>query len=325
MIDTRLILVTGISGSGKSTTTRSLARQLHLNGIRCHWLHEEIRRHPIRDGEFTLGPLETEADYQRNIQDMYRRWGRMLGRILRSKSVYIMEGVLTDNIIRYFFEGDYPPEKIMEYYDGLFQLLAPVRPALVQLYRPNVRATLEGIYPLRGQWWKDLILSGINNKRYMLNRGLSGDAGVYAMWEDYQALSNVCIRRYNGPKITMDTSDGTWEQITKKITYFLGLDFLPPVVLTIDNPEQYCGRYTVEVEGKIHSIEVCFDGFRLFVKSWWPVMPLETLGQNRFEFISFPIRLTFQRDATGRVDSLDATGTYDWEIVGTHMQRIMAD
>ncbi len=325
MLDTRLILVTGISGSGKSTTTRSLAHQLRLNGVRCRWLHEEIRRHPIRDGEFTLGPLETEADYQRNIQEMYRRWKVMLGRILRSKSVYIMEGVLTDNIIRYFYEGDYPPEKIMEYYDGLFSLLAPANPVLVQLHRPDIRAALESIYPIRGDWWKKLILSGINNKRYMSNRGLSGDAGVYSMWEDYQALSDVCIRRYNGPNITVDTTEGKWEQYTMKITTYLGLKYFPPVVLPVVRPEQYCGKYSVVVDGETNTIEVCHDGSRLFVKSWWPLMPLETLGRDRFEFISFPIRLTFHKDAAGRVCSLDATGTYDWEIVGTRMQRVETD
>lgn len=322
MIDTRLILITGMSGAGKSTTSQKLARQLRLNGIRCHWLHEEIRNHPIRLGEFTLGRLETEEDYRRNIEDMYRRWERMQKRILRSKSVYIMEGVLTDNILRYFYEGDYPAEKIMAYYEELFRQLAPVRPVVVHLYRPDVRATLESLYPQRGEWWKKLILSGINNQRYLSNRGLSGDEGVYRMWEDYQALSDAAIQAYPGPQIKVDTSAGQWDRTMENVTAFLGLKYFPSEVRPVIHPEQYSGRYSVEVEGQTHSIEVCHEGTRLYVRSWWPVMPLEPLGGSRFEFRSFPITLAFRRDTAGRVDSVDVSGIYDWEIVGTRMRRV---
>ncbi len=322
MIDTRLILITGMSGSGKSTTARNLARQLRLNGVRCHWLHEEIRRHPIRDGEFTVAPLDTEANYRINIEDMYRRWERMQRHILRSKSVYIMEGVLADNIIRYFFEGDYPREKILAYYEELFRRLAPVRPVAVLLDRPDVRATLESIYPWRGEWWKKLILSGINNGRYMADRGLTGDEGVYRMWEDYQALSREAIRRCPGPKVVLDTSGGQWDVYMERLTTALGLKYFPPQVVPVEQPEQYCGQYSVEVAGEVNTIEVCHEGGQLYVRSWWPVMALEPLGRSRFEFCSFPIRLTFRRDQAGQVDSVEVTGTYDWEIVGTRMKRL---
>ncbi len=322
MIDTKLILIDGMSGAGKSTTTQNLARQYRLNGIRCHWLHEEVRNHPIRDGEFTLGSLVAEEDYRRNIQEMYRRWEHLAKRILRSKSVYLMEGVLTSNIIRYFFECDYPPEKILAYYEGLFRRLAPVRPVVVHLYRPNVRATLESIYEQRGKWWKKLILSGGNLQRYLTKHGLSGEEGVYTMWEHYQALSEAAVQCFSGPKITIDTSGRQWDSYIEQLTTYLGLRYYPPEVIPVKHPEQYCGQYTVQVEEQTHSIDVCYDGMRLYVKSWWPYTPLLALGNSRFEFSSFPIKLAFRKDKTGRVDSVDVSGIYDWEIVGTRMKKI---
>ncbi len=321
MINTQLILIDGMSGSGKSTTTQNLARQFRLNGIRYHWLHEEIREHPIRDGEFSLGPLVTKADYQRNMADMFRRWERQVQRIRRSKSVYLMEGVLTSNIIRYFYEGDYRLEKVLEYYQELYKRMAPVRPVIVHLHRTNVRETLESIYDQRGEWWKKLILSGGNLQRYLSNHGLSGDEGVYTMWEHYQALSEAAVGCYPGPKLTIDTSGRQWDSYIENITLFLGLRYFPPQVIPVDHPKEYCGQYTVQVEGKEHAIDVCYDGRRLYVRSWWPVMPLLSLGGSRFEFSSFPIKLAFRKDAAGRVDSVDVTGIYDWEIVGTRMKR----
>jgi hypothetical protein len=321
MIDTKLILITGMSGSGKSSTAQNLARQFRLNGIRYRWLHEEIRRHPIREGEFTVAPRDTEENYRRNIDDMYRRWERLRERILRSQSVYIMEGVLADNIIRYFFEGDYPREKILAYYDELFRRLAPARPVAVLLDRPNVRGTLESIYPLRGDWWKKLILSGTGNERYLANHGLEGDEGVYRMWEDYQELSREVLRRYKGRGIVVDTSAGQWESYIERLITALGLKYFPPVDIPVRYPEHYCGMYSVEVGGETHSIEIRQEGGRLCVKSWWPVMPLLPLGGRRFEFASFPIKLVFRRDEAGQVDSVDVSGIYDWEIVGTRMKK----
>ena len=40
MINTKLILVDGITGSGKSTTAQFIARQLEKNGIKARWYNE---------------------------------------------------------------------------------------------------------------------------------------------------------------------------------------------------------------------------------------------------------------------------------------------
>lgn len=58
MKDTRLIVISGISGSGKSTMAHRPTGQLELNDVDHLWLHEEVADHPIRAGEFPL-PLVT--------------------------------------------------------------------------------------------------------------------------------------------------------------------------------------------------------------------------------------------------------------------------
>lgn len=322
MPDTRLIIITGISGAGKSNTAQNLARQYRMNGVRHVWMHEEIRRHPIRVGEFTAAPLETEADFEINIRDYFRRWDRFIKRILRSKSIYVMEGMLTENIIRYFYPGNYPEEKILAFYDELFDRLAPVCPMPVLLYRPNLVETLEAMFRLRGDWWQNLILHGSDWDRYKAAHGLEGDQGVYTMWERYQALSKVIVQRYPGLKMIIDTSAMNWNSYIEQITLALGLKYYPPVAVPVREPQQYCGRYEVDVGGQTEAIDVCYDGTRLYVKSWWPMMPLLPLGGSRFEFASFPIKLSFRKNSVGQVEAVDVTGIYDWEIVGTTMQKV---
>ena len=93
-MDTKLILFSGTSGAGKSTTSKALAQQFALNGIRQRWIHEEMTNHPIRDGEFGTGSLDDDTDMRRNIEDMFARWRRLVDAILKQDHVYIMEGVL---------------------------------------------------------------------------------------------------------------------------------------------------------------------------------------------------------------------------------------
>lgn len=47
MLNSKLILIDGITGSGKSTTTQFLASQLKENDIKVKWYHETQTIHPL--------------------------------------------------------------------------------------------------------------------------------------------------------------------------------------------------------------------------------------------------------------------------------------
>jgi hypothetical protein len=315
MPDTKLILICGMSGAGKSTTAQSLAYQYQKNGIRHRWLHEEIRNHPIRAGEFSLGSLYDAQDMERNIQDMYRRWKRFIARIMRSKSVYITEGILFENILRYFFIANYPSEKIAQYYDQLMQIMAPACPVVVHLIRSDVRSTLEKMYSLRGSWWKDLILNP-DGYRYFEDHGLSGAEGVYTMWQDYQNLADAMFQRCPSAKIQVDTTQGEWDGYIQSLAQFLGLNYSAPTLIPISAAEKYCGKYSVEVEGQLHALDIQYDGKNIFCSAFWPYMKLLPLGGSRFVFSSFPVWLTFVNDKSSARKAVHVRGNYDWEIMG---------
>jgi hypothetical protein len=319
-MDHRLIIVTGMSGAGKSTISKSIAHQIGLNGIRQRWLHEEMRGHPIRDGEFTAAPLNPPGNMERNIQDMFQRWDRLVRRILRAKSVYVMEGVLFDNIIRYFFVANTPAARILRYYEELGRHIQPANPVVVFLDRSDPRATLEANYPLRGSWWKNVILSS-SDYRYIADRGMEGEEGVYRMYQEYASLSNASFQRMACKKIRIDTQAGEWEIYRQRITRFLGLDYIDLPEKIVENPEQYCGVYTELTGDQRETIEINYDGKSLYCKAFWPYMKLIPLGRSRFEFASFPVNLAFIRGESGNIVKVKASGNYDWDITGKTLYR----
>jgi len=322
MLDTKLIIITGMSGAGKSTTAQSLACQYQRNHIRYCWLHEETKNHPIRDGEFSIGSLCSEEDLESNIQDMFQRWERLLQRISTSGRVFIMEGVLYDNILRYFYESHSSLEKITWYYDELMKRLAPAQPVVVHLCRANVRATLETLYQMRGQWWKNLILN-MDQNQYCRDHGLAGEEGVYAMWQAYQDTARKMFARWSGKKIQIDTTAGAWESYMQRLTQFLEIDYQPLAQPAVAEPEKYCGQYEIRFEDQLHTLDIKFDGTSLYCQAFWPYMKLLPLGGNRFIISSFPVKLTFLENPTGGVEAVRVRGSYDWEIMGKTLLKVI--
>lgn len=317
---TKLIIVTGMSGAGKSTTAQQVAKQYKHNKVPYVWLHEEIRNHPIRDGEFSVASRETEEGMDQNVEEMYSRWSKLADEIAASDKVYVMEGCLYQNIIRYFFDCHYPIEKITLFYDRVMDVLAKLNPTIVFLYRSDVKASFQKAFKIRGDRWKNIILDQ-DDVGYFSKHEYTGEESIYAMWESYQEVSNAMFERYQGNKIKLLTSDGEWDKHIRNLTEYLGLDYIPATIHSIENPEQYCGRYTVEFDGKESWLEIkLVDGELLGQVYFWSNLKLIPLGNHEFEVQSFPAEFAFNLD--GPKKSVTVKGIYGWRISGKTLWEV---
>lgn len=59
----KLIIVDGPSTVGKSSISKSVYKQI-AKQEKAFWLHEECEKHPIRDNEFTAGPINTGYEHR---------------------------------------------------------------------------------------------------------------------------------------------------------------------------------------------------------------------------------------------------------------------
>lgn len=98
MINTKLIFVDGISGSGKSTTAHYIARQLEKNGIKVKWFHEDERDHPLDSME--EGDDKIDQQYiTRFLEEYPKKWEKFINSIKNEEGVYIVESYLFQDII----------------------------------------------------------------------------------------------------------------------------------------------------------------------------------------------------------------------------------
>jgi len=320
MKETKLIIISGVSGTGKSTTAKNLSIQLNLNRIPFVYLHEECVKHPIRNREFSLAPITTIAGMQKNIEDIFKRWEKLVKRILAENKLYLLEACLYENITRYFFECNLPSERIFAFYDDLMKILNPLNPVIIHLITTDIKKTFEAVYPQRGNWWKKLILSDTSNK-YFLEKCYSGDEGIYQMLNDYQNYACLAFDRFNGSKLRIDTLSGDWTGYYHQIADFLDISWFRTERQTIENPLAYCGRYECRVKGKLSGLVIEYDGNNMYCKSFWPYMKLDYEGNNKFTFSSFPIDLTFFHDGLG-FDRVHVKSNYDWGLTDNILVRV---
>jgi len=313
MKETKLIIVTGMSGVGKSSTSQNIARLYKRNCIEYYRYHEEMKDHPIRwanGGEFKIGSLYTEEGMQKNIEDIYERWEKFIDYILSAGGVHVMEGCLFQNIIRYFFTGNYPKEKIIAYYDELMKVLEKANPHIIFLHHPDVKANLERAFKVRGEKWKKLILDP-ERVAYFETHKYSGDESIFLMWEDYQNLSYEIFERFPVKKLKIDTSGEEWESYLKEIAIFLNLKYCKKEIPQIGTLDKYCGTFT---DGFYEVKVILEDNILYYSPSWFNHIKMIPLGYDVFELLGFPIIFTYSFSQGKK--SITVSGNYDWELTG---------
>ena len=144
-----LIIVDGHCSVGKSSLSKAVAWQVGLHQG-ATWLHEECEQHPIREGEFSFGALDTVEGMERNRLGMLAKWGAFRDSILASGKVCVTEGCFLHAYDRYFIHSIWDEDEIVAYCAQVLEASQDLNPVLVLLHRPDLRSSLEEAFTARG-------------------------------------------------------------------------------------------------------------------------------------------------------------------------------
>lgn len=304
MPELKLIIVSGMSGTGKSTTAQNISYQYTMNGIEHEWYHEEMENHPIRwvnGGEFTAGDINTEDGMKLNISDYYSRWKTLIKKMQTNSGIFVMDGCFDQNIIRYFIPGAYPIEKIIEFYNEYIEILKSANLHLIYLYRPDVAASFKKAFKVRGKRWEHIITDG-------------KDDYDFSYVADYQTLSQKIFDKYTGNKLCIDTSDDDWETYLKNICRFLGVNYYKREYLPIPQIEKYTGYFEYKDGESTESVKIICENGELFCSpDWFTHIKMNAISENEFELSAFP--MIFKYSFIGSDVYITIGGNYDWGIV----------
>ncbi len=309
MLNTNLILVDGITGSGKSTTAQFLASQLNKNGINVKWYHEEETNHPLAYEE-DVEVFTSQSETEKFLETIPQLWCEFVKQVRCSDKIHIIESHLLQDTVRILFQNNIEKAKIMDFVHEIENIIKPLNPILLYFYQHNVNCSIRKVWNRRGPAWKKWFIDSDIQTPYVKSSGLTGEVGVIKLWSDYQSFTNHLFERYQFKKLSIENSDNEWDDYQLRILDFLNLNLITKNnLLTLEEKKRYCGTYKNQEGNQECTVKLFNDN--LVCDLIWPdirILPLENGTKNFFYLESFPIFIHFIENKKGFIKELILSG-----------------
>lgn len=198
----RVVLIEGLPGSGKTSLAEWLGTRLGAAGLRATWVPELQRDHPVID-RATLRTARSPGYADRCVA----RWACFAARSrdAQAPQVQILEGCLFQGTVRFLVEHERPAAEAERYLAGVVSCLAPLRPALVYLTQPDPHAYLRDEFVRRkDEAYVGRIARYSSSVPFCTTRGLTGMAALVALYVHYRHVCDRLVRVSGLPVLELD-------------------------------------------------------------------------------------------------------------------------
>ncbi|MBI3973016.1 MAG: hypothetical protein HY332_17195 [Chloroflexi bacterium] len=241
MRDTRLILIEGLPGSGKTTAAKALAARLAQHGIAARSHLEVQDEHPLHvggalhpSGSTTGAALFARYTVETFVDESLRRWETFVRRAAGEPTVHVVESYPYQSTARVLLQMDAPIDRIHAYAAQLEAAMAPLAPVVVYFNRAGPAGALRAIAAQRGPQWTAYVVELVARCPYAERRGVEGLEGVAAVMGAYKALLDALLAKSRLPRLVLADCAGHWEVCYQQLDAFLGLPADGPVGSSIE-------------------------------------------------------------------------------------------
>jgi hypothetical protein len=203
----RLVIVEGIMGAGKSTTTRNLALRLGASDIPAVGITEGVSPHPIR---FDWDQPWSEMRPAQLAGLQLAKWRAFVTDALMQDRISIVDGQLFHGNLTALLLLEADTELMGNYCRDILATVAPLRPLLVYLRQDDIEHAIRVVSAQRGDAWVDYQVNWKLASPYARRRGLAGLDGLVALYRDYRAFTDELFANLAIAKISIDTSQQEW-------------------------------------------------------------------------------------------------------------------
>lgn len=283
MINTKLILVDGITGSGKSTTSHYILRQLEKNGIKAKWYPEVINDHPFHI-RIEGGDKLAEAEWLDRFFDVYpKQLAKFAKEAEKDDTVHIVECFVFQDILAWLVMFECDRDRIKRFYGQYMKIMKKLNPAVIHFYQEDVKEALRLNFERRGDDWKSSIISRDEQGLFYKNRNLTGEEGFYKFFGE---LSDIALKLFDGlncAKIKIENSGHNWDEYRKRITEFLKIK-QHREKLYDSGFKKYCGEYL----GNGYMYKFYEKNRHHYMDSFWPSIRIIPVLRNEYAIEGHP-------------------------------------
>jgi len=258
---TKLILVEGLPGAGKSTISEALAK--HLANVR-HYT-EEAPDHPVDlDGVAVLSREEWEAEgltdsmihdegsygrlvryagldeaqasrlagkdayslpFASHVELMKERWARFARRAEQEETVYLFDCAFLQNPLTIgMIAQDVDEEIVTRYVEDVSRLIEPLDPVLFYIEESDVAESFRRVYAERPDGWRHGFVDYYTGQAYGIKRGLTGIEGTIAVMEERKKRELALLERLGIKSFRIaNERDVSPEELALRIAADIGL------------------------------------------------------------------------------------------------------
>ena len=286
-VGSKLIIVEGLTGSGKSIMAHFIARQLQYNGISAGWVHEGEKPHPI------LRDVTTSIDsYMAKIR---ANWITFIDQIKASDEVRVLEASFFNNLFETLLSYNVESLRIIQFSDELQALMEPLNPTLIYLAQDDVEKALERNFNRRGDGFKEYVIKFATSTPLAQKKGWEGYDGMVLFWQAFVSLTDELYQRYRFRKLTIDNSAGDWEKYKQQVLDFLGIPFVQEQKILQAEALPLIGRYKDRGSDRMFTVQ--FDEGELTINVFLNVRSgLVRHTKNGFFAEGWPFEISFETD-----------------------------
>jgi len=175
---TRLIIVEGLPGSGKSTTAAMIAAELEARGKDIVCVDEGAANHPADVGDYDFPDFASE---RATILDTWRAFAAHA----EPDTTYVFNCVLLQNpmcetMMRFGMNED----ESRRYIGEITEIIAPLHPVIIYIDEPDAKSAIDGVLDERGDGWLNAVIDYHTAQGYGAAHGLRGYEGYIACLEE---------------------------------------------------------------------------------------------------------------------------------------------
>jgi hypothetical protein len=291
----RLILIDGLAGSGKSTAAQHLWLHLARGGRDAAWFHEHEVAHPVfQYGEVEELLRQAPGPFEERV---LAGW-QAVAEKADGPEVRIIEGTFLQIPVGVMLAMNAPATRIRAMLRRIDATLRGRDASLIQLVRPDLRAALQQIGDVRGAYWLEAMTGTLAQSPYGQRHRVRNFDGLVAFYERQQAIIDSVWPHLTIRRRAIDVSAGRWQRHEAQMAAFAGIDRSPAPALTTPALLRHVGAYR-SVTRKTCVITTDAKGLYIQLPAS-RALPLVRVAGGRFCVESLPIDIRFTYDVSRR-------------------------